>query len=282
MILYIQLEQKNNTLSLSRDKLYQIIFEADTRPGRYFDIALLVLIIASVIVVILDSVASLREAFGDLFNALEWIFTIAFTVEYLLRLYIVKSPLRYARSFFGIIDLLSILPTYISFFIAGSHYLLVIRALRLLRIFRILKLAKFTREGRFIMVSLQKSLYKITIFLAFVLTLVVILGAAMYMIEAEDNPMFADIPTSIYWAIVTLTTVGYGDITPATAIGKFFAAMIMLMGYAIIAVPTGIVTSELTRAQLESDTRVCQSCGHAEHEERAAFCSRCGHKLNRK
>lgn len=268
--------------NLDKERLYHIIFEADTPEGKRFDVILLGMIISSVVIVMLDSVPALQEKYGAIFFALEWVFTIVFTIEYFLRLYIVKSPVQYARSFFGVIDLLSILPTYISFFIAGSQYLLVIRALRLLRVFRILKLVNFTREGIFILTSLRKSLYKITIFLSFVITLVVILGSAMYVIEAGANPAFSDIPTSIYWAIVTLTTVGYGDITPITAFGKFFAAMIMLLGYSIIAVPTGIVASDLTRAQLESDTRVCRACGHDEHEEKSNYCSRCGERMPRR
>jgi len=265
---------------IDRDRLHEIIFEADTREGKLFDILLLWIIIASVVTVIVDSVESIHERYQNVLYFLEWIFTIIFTIEYVLRLYVVKHPIKYAKSFFGIIDLLSILPTYISLFIAGSQYLLVIRALRLLRVFRILKLVKFTREGMHILLALRKSLYKIVIFLAFVLTLVTILGSTMYMIEGSSNGMFSDIPTSIYWAIVTLTTVGYGDITPVTAAGQFLAAIIMLMGYAIIAVPTGIVSAELSKSATSENTHTCRQCGHAFHEDDAKFCKECGEELH--
>ena len=265
----------------NRNKLHQIIFEADTKAGKVFDVVLLFFILGSVATVIIDSVAEIRTQYYAVLITLEWIFTIAFTLEYLLRLWVVKKPLVYARSFFGIIDLLSILPTYISMLIAGSHYLLVISALRLLRVFRILKLVKFSSEGMLLLLALRKSLYKITIFLAFVLTLVIILGSMMYMIEGASNDMFTSIPKSIYWAIVTLTTVGYGDITPQTGPGQFLAAIIMLLGYAIIAVPTGIVAADLTKNPiLRTNTQSCQNCGFESHADDAHFCKMCGENLS--
>ena len=266
-------------MSSLRKRVHEVIFEADTKAGKLFDVVLLVVIIASVIVVMLDSIAEIHQRYFDLLYALEWIFTIIFTVEYILRLWSVKQPWRYARSFFGIIDLLSILPTYISILVAGSQYLLVIRALRLLRVFRILKLVKFTREGMQILVSVRRSIYKISVFLAFVLTLVTILGSMMYMIEGSSNERFTSIPTSIYWAIVTLTTVGYGDITPATAVGQFLAAVIMLLGYALIAVPTGIVGAEIAVSQRSLNTHNCRNCALEFHEDDASFCKRCGENL---
>ncbi len=247
--------------------------------GKLFDVILLWFIIASVVTVIIDSVEPIHNRHQNLLYVLEWIFTIVFTIEYAMRLWVVKKPLKYATSFFGIIDLLSILPTYISIFVAGTQYLLVIRALRLLRVFRILKLVKFTREGMHILLALRKSLYRIGIFLAFVLTLVTILGSTMYVIEGSVNSKFADIPTSIYWAIVTLTTVGYGDITPVTSAGQFLAAVIMLLGYSIIAVPTGIVSAELTRSAISTNTHNCRTCGHSFHEDNARHCLVCGASL---
>ncbi len=272
-------ERYGNRLVMMKEKLHEIIFEADTRAGKIFDIALLWFILASVATVMVESITEFHERNFDLLYTLEWIFTIVFTIEYVLRLWVVKQPIRYAKSFFGIIDLLSILPTYISIFIVGSQYLLVIRALRLLRVFRILKLVKFTREGIHILWALRRSLYKISIFLAFVLTLVTILGSMMYMIEGATNEKFSDIPTSIYWAIVTLTTVGYGDITPNTSIGKFLAAIIMLLGYALIAVPTGIVGAEIAISTKSKNTHSCRNCGHEHHEDDAQHCKKCGESL---
>jgi voltage-gated potassium channel len=262
-----------------KDKLHQIIFEADTKSGKLFDIVLLWLIIASVATVLIDSVSEIHARYYTLLIILEWIFTIAFTIEYVLRLWVVNKPMVYAKSFFGIIDLLSILPTYASLFIGGSHYLVVIRALRLLRVFRILKLVKFSREGMQLLASLRRSMPKIIIFLAFVLTLVTILGSMMYMIEGASNQMFTSIPKSIYWAIVTLTTVGYGDITPQTGLGQLLAAIIMLLGYAIIAVPTGIVSADIIKSAASSNTQSCQHCGHEHHEDDAIYCKKCGGHL---
>ncbi|RMF00938.1 MAG: ion transporter [Bacteroidetes bacterium] len=266
-----------------RERIHEIIFEADTPLGRTFDVVLLVLISVSVLVVVLESVAPLQAKYPTLFTTLEWIFTIIFTIEYGLRLYSVYQPWKYATSFFGIIDLLAILPTYLSFFIVGSQAFLVIRALRLMRIFRILKLGHFLTEGRFIMAALRASLTKITVFLFFISILVTILGAIMYFIEGGSNEGFNSIPRAIYWAIVTLTTVGYGDITPATAVGQFLSAIVMLLGYAIIAVPTGIVTGEIVkrvRNRQANNTQVCRFCAREGHDDDAVFCKYCGNILN--
>ncbi len=261
-----------------RVRLHEIIFEADTPAGRLFDLVLIVSIVLSVLAVMLDSITSVREAYGPWLLTVEWFFTILFTIEYLLRLICIGSPLRYATSFFGIIDLLSILPTYLSVLLPGSRYLLVVRVLRVLRIFRILKLAPYISEADVLVRSLKASHRKITIFLYTVLTLVVIIGSAMYLIEGEEYG-FTSIPTSIYWAIVTLTTVGYGDISPGTTLGQFLASIVMILGYSIIAVPTGIVTAEMTRIKTEVSTQACLECAADGHDPDALFCKYCGTKL---
>lgn len=261
-----------------RRRLHEIIFEADTRAGRTFDLVLLWLIIASVIVVILESIPSLGKEYGEAFYYIEWIFTILFTIEYILRLVSVRNPLRYAFSFFGVIDLLAIIPGYLSLFVPGTHYLLTIRILRLLRIFRILKLTEYITEARVITTALRASSRKISVFLLAVLTIVTVVGSLIYVIEGEENG-FTDIPTSIYWAIVTLTTVGYGDLSPKTALGKTLASVVMILGYAIIAVPTGIVTAELTRPNKKYSTQVCPECHLQDHDADAAFCKHCGARL---
>jgi voltage-gated potassium channel len=259
-----------------RRRLHEIIFESDTRAGWTFDIALIVLILASVIVVMLESVTAIRRDHGALLRGLEWMFTVLFSVEYALRLYSVRRPLRYALSPLGIIDLIAILPSYISLLIPGAQTLLVVRVLRLLRIFRIFKLAEYLAESSVLVSALRASRRKITVFLLAVLTIVVIVGALMYVVEGEAHG-FSSIPVSVYWAVVTLTTVGYGDLSPATPLGRALAVVVMLMGYAIIAVPTGIVTMELTRARdLPVSTQACPSCGIGGHEYGAKFCRRCG------
>lgn len=227
-----------------QSRLHEVIYESNTRAGKVFDISLLVFIITSIIVVMLDSIASVHQEYGDVFYVLEWFFTIIFTIEYILRLICLKKPLLYITSFLGIVDLLAILPSYFSIFFIGAHSLLVFRALRLLRIFRIFKLTHFLTEMKFLGTALKGSLKKISIFMLVVLVLVIILGSIMYMIEGPENG-FDSIPESIYWAIVTITTVGYGDISPVTPFGKFVASFIMFMGYGIIAVPTGILTTEM-------------------------------------
>ena len=263
-----------------RARLHEIIFEADTPEGRLFDLLLLVAIVTSVVVVLLESVASVRARVGPTLRAMEWGFTVLFTVEYLLRLFTVGRPLRYARSTFGVIDLLAILPTYLSLLLPGAQSLLVIRLLRLLRVFRVLKLAEYLRESRVLVQAMRASRRKIAVFLLTVVTIVVIVGALMYLIEGERNG-FTSIPLSIYWAVVTLTTVGYGDLTPATTLGRILSILLMLTGYGIIAVPTGIVTHELTRAASASpvSAQACPSCGLGAHEHDAVYCRRCGTKL---
>jgi voltage-gated potassium channel len=260
-------------------KLHEIIFEADTRPGRIFDIFLIIIILLSVLAVMLDSVRSIQSHLGHFLTTLEWLFTILFTIEYILRLISVGRPLRYAVSFFGIIDLLAIIPTYLSLIIPGSQYLLVLRILRVLRIFRVLKLVKYTRQAQILKTALKASRRKITVFLFTVLILVVIFGSLIYMIEGEENG-FTSIPYSIYWAIVTLTTVGYGDISPQTGLGQALASLIMILGYGIIAVPTGIVSVELSQAQAQiTNTQSCPHCSAEGHADDAIYCKYCGEKL---
>ncbi len=261
-----------------RRRLHEIIFEAETVGGKTFDVLLIWTIIISVVVVILESVKSIRADYGNLLLGAEWGLTIVFTIEYVLRLSSVRRPLRYATSFFGVIDFLAIVPTYISLFIPGVQYLLAIRILRLLRIFRILKLAEYVSEAEVITSALKASAKKISVFLLAVLALVTIIGSMMYVIEGEENG-FNNIPTSIYWAIVTLTTVGYGDLSPQTSIGKAFASLVMIMGYGIIAVPTGIVTVELSRSVRAISTQVCHECHTQDHDADAIFCKYCAGKL---
>ncbi len=268
-----------------REKLFIIIFESDTPAGKLFDLALIVTIALSVLVVMLDSVKAIREVYSEWLRIAEWFFTLLFTVEYALRLYCVDRPGRYARSFFGLIDLLAILPTYFSFIMPETIYMMVIRVLRILRVFRILKLGAYLGEADILMKSLAASRKKIEVFLFAVLMLVIIFGSLMYLVEGEENG-FTSIPRSVYWAIVTLTTVGYGDIAPKTAIGQAIAALIMICGYGIIAVPTGIVSAEMFRAGREekpmrnSIRAGCTACGLEFHEEDARFCRRCGAKLD--
>lgn len=273
-------EKENIEFNPLKEKLHEIIFEADTKQGKFFDILLIVLILASVITVMLESVESINSKYNHIFDILEWIFTIFFTIEYILRLYIVYRPMKYALSFFGIVDLLAILPSYLSFFLVGSESLLVIRALRLLRVFRIFRLANFTREGQIILIAMRKSYRKIFVFLIFVLLLVTIFGSIMYLIEGNSNTGFDSIPRSVYWAIVTLTTVGYGDISPITPIGQFLAAIVMMLGYAVIAVPTGIVSAELTYLAKDYNTQVCRYCSAEGHHDDSKFCYICGEELN--
>lgn len=269
----------------TRDNIHEIIFEADTPAGKGFDIALLVLILGSIVVVLLDSVPRIHDNYGDILYTLEWVFTILFTVEYVLRIYSVFKPYKYITSFFGIIDLISILPTYLSLFIVGSQSLIVIRALRLMRIFRIFKLANHTSQGMELVRAMNRSKNKITVFILFMLVIVTIIGSVMYLVESEINSGFDSIPRSIYWTIVTLTTVGYGDITPQTELGQFLSAFIMLLGYSIIAVPTGIVSSELIKGAREkssdahSTTITCRYCAAEGHDSDAVFCKYCGEKL---
>ncbi len=281
-----------------RERLGDIIFETDTPAARGFDVALLWAIVLSVALVLIESVTEVRTRYGGTLRTLEWGFTVLFTVEYVARIYSARRPLRYVRSFFGVIDALAILPTYLSVVLVGSQYLLVIRALRLLRVFRVLKAARYLGQAGVLVRALRASREKITVFLVTVLTMVLIIGSAMYLIEGPSNG-FDSIPVAIYWSIVTLTTVGYGDIAPGTPVGKTLAAAVMILGYAIIAVPTGIVTSELTRASvfgsrpapmadpeptpgadaIGSGSRSCDTCGASGHAADASFCRRCGTPL---
>jgi voltage-gated potassium channel len=262
-----------------KDRLYEIIFEADTPAGKLFDLVLLFVILISVILVMLESVPSVAATYLNILRPLEWIITGIFTLEYILRVGIVKKPLRYIFSFYGIIDFLSVIPTYLSLFIVGSHSLIVIRLLRLLRIFRILKLTRYSNAGRTLGRAMWASREKIGVFIFFVIILVVIIGTIMYLVEGESHG-FTSIPRSIYWAIVTLTTVGYGDISPETSLGQFLASIVMIMGYAIIAVPTGIVTSELIKPTSKHNTQVCNHCMCESHDDDAVFCKKCGSRLN--
>ncbi len=264
-----------------KEHLHEIIFEADTPMGKLFDEILIAAIIASVLVVMLESVVHYETIFGELFYILEWIFTIIFTIEYVFRLYVVYRPIKYATSFFGIIDLLSILPTYVSIFITGAQSLLVIRILRLLRIFRIFKLAHYLDGSQIIINALKSSRAKITVFLSFILVMVTIIGAIMYLVEGgQENSDFTSIPRSIYWAIVTLTTVGYGDITPVTEFGQFLSAIVMILGYSVIAVPTGIVSAEMARPLKKTNTQCCRFCGKEGHDDDALHCKYCGELIN--
>jgi voltage-gated potassium channel len=262
-----------------RSRLHEVIFEADTPAGKAFDVALLVSIVLSVLAVVAESVSGIRTRHGALLRTLEWIFTFAFTVEYALRLLCVGRPLRYARSFFGIVDLLAILPGYLSLVVSGTQSLLVIRTLRLLRAFRVLKLAHFVAESQELVRALRASARKIIVFLGGVVSLVVIIGASMYLIEGEANG-FTSIPQSMYWAVVTMTTVGYGDIAPQTLPGKLLASLVMILGYGIIAVPTGIVSVELAGTRrLPVGTQACPQCGSEGHDVDARHCKFCGAAL---
>ena len=263
-----------------RARLHEIVFESETRAGRLFDLALIWLILLSVATVILESVRSVRVQYGDPLYTLEWVFTLLFTIEYVLRLLSVRRPLRYATSFFGIVDLLAIIPTYLSIFLPGSQYLLVIRILRLLRVFRLLKLSEYVTEADTLRRALHASRRKISVFLSVVVLLVVVIGALMYVVEGEAHG-FTSIPVSIYWAIVTLTTVGYGDLSPRTPLGQILASIVMVIGYGIIAVPTGIVSVELAHAarQERMTNQLCPACGAEGHDPDAVYCKYCGASL---
>lgn len=263
-----------------RARLHEIIFESDTRAGRIFDLTLIWLIVLSVATVVLESVGDVRARYGPLLYTLEWGFTLLFTIEYALRLFSVRHPWRYATSFFGVVDLLAIVPTYLSVFVPGSQYLLVIRILRLLRVFRLLKLSEYVVEADTLRLALRASRRKISVFTSAVMLFVVIIGALMYVIEGEANG-FTSIPISIYWAIVTMTTVGYGDLSPRTSFGQIVASVVMVIGYGIIAVPTGIVSVELAHAVREKRVtgQACPSCSAAGHDPDAIHCKYCGAML---
>jgi len=268
-----------NTPATLREKLFNVIFGTDTPAGQRFDIYLITAILLSVLAVMLDSVEELSQRYHTFFFVAEWIFTILFTVEYLLRLYCSPNPWRYARSFYGIVDLLAILPTYLALFLPQTTYLMTIRLLRVLRIFRVLRLSKYLGEANMLITALQQSRRKVLLFLSTVLVITTVFGALMYIVEGPQNG-FTSIPKSIYWAIVTTTTVGYGDIAPHTAIGQMIAALVMITGYAIIAIPTGIFTAELFHEfRREYSLRSCPNCEKQGHERSALFCKWCGSEL---
>ncbi len=263
-----------------RNRIHIIIEGTDTRSGKFFDIVLLIAILTSVAIVMLDSVLYMRLQYGTIFFYAEWVFTILFTIEYLLRLFSAPNRLRYVFSFFGVVDLLSILPSYLSLVFGGVQYLIVIRILRILRVFRVLKLKAYMQQAGFLASALKTSQQKITVFFLSLVLLVTIFGSIVYVVEGPENG-FTSIPLSIYWAVVTMTTVGYGDISPKTPLGQAIATLVMITGYSIIAVPTGIFTSELARnmrPQLNPIT--CPNCGKFGHAIGSVFCDRCGHALH--
>lgn len=262
-------------------KLHTVIFEADTRAGKLFDVILLWAILISVLLVMAESVKEIGVPYEKELDIAEWVFTILFTIEYILRIICVGRPLKYVFSFYGIIDFLSIAPTYLALFFFDTRSLRVIRSLRLLRVFRVLKLGRFVKESDLIVSALKNSRYRITVFLFGVLAVTTIMGSIMYLVESPDSG-FTSIPRSIYWAIVTLTTVGFGDIAPQTELGQFIASIVMVLGYAIIAIPTGIITGEVMKSAKEettSNTKCCQNCNYDNHDDDALFCKKCGTKL---
>ena len=267
------------SLSPWQHSLHEVIFEADTRAGKAFDVALLVAIVVSVLTVMLESVADIRVDWRRHLVAAEWLFTILFTIEYVLRLVCVGRPWRYALSFFGIVDFLAIVPTYLSIFFAGSQSLIVIRSLRLLRVFRVFKLARYSTEARHLMIALRATQAKTAVFLVVLLSIILIMGSAMYLVEGPENG-FTSIPKGVYWAIVTMTTVGYGDVTPQTFFGQTLAAVAMILGYSIIIVPTGIFSVEfITARKYGVSTQACPSCSREGHDIDAVHCKYCGVKL---
>lgn len=273
-------KQLDKVISSSRREwLHTVIFKTDTKVGRLFDRVLLVIIFLSVADVILESVVELHTTYWWIFTVLEWVFTIVFMVEYLLRLYASKAPIKYATSFFGIVDLLAILPAFISFIFGGAQNLIIIRALRLIRIFRIFKMRHFVKEGEVILSALKASRSKIYVFVSFVIIMALIIGTLLYIVEGEKNPQLNNIPKGIYWAIVTLTTVGYGDVVPITALGQFLSTIVMILGYGVIAVPTGIVTAEISGRIFNHTSFMiqnCSSCGEDQHHPKAKVCHQCG------
>ncbi|MBW2477431.1 MAG: ion transporter [Deltaproteobacteria bacterium] len=263
-----------------RARTHEIIFEADTATGKLFDVVLIGMIIASIIVVMLDSVAEIHDQYGSILYFFEWLFTLLFTIEYALRIACLRRPAKYIKSFYGIVDLIAILPTYLSLLLPGSQYLMVVRTFRLLRVFRILKLAQYLNEAEFLLKAIRTSSRKIAVFLFVVLTMVLVFGSLLYMIEGDQNG-FTSIGISCYWAITTLTTVGYGDLSPQTPLGRAVASVIMIMGYGVIAVPTGIVTAELVAPITgKVSTQACPDCGSGKHSYDAVYCKFCGASLH--
>lgn len=275
--IFLDTQEKNNTSI--KHRIHEIIYEADTNAGKLFDVILLIAILASILFVMLESVQSINDEYGELLNIGEWIITGLFSIEYILRIISIKKPWKYIFSFYGVIDFLSTIPKYLSLILVGSHNLAALRALRLLRVFRILKVTRYIGESNRLLIALKSSRAKIAVFLLFVLILCIILGTIMYMIEGAENG-FTSIPRSVYWAIVTLTTVGYGDIAPGTPLGQLIASAIMILGYAIIAIPTGIVGSEMMKNNIQTNTQACQNCLRDKHRDDADFCYHCGDKLN--
>ena len=282
-------EADNNVTPFSpwRARLHEIIFEADDRAGKVFDTVLILAILISVVVIILDSVQSIRENYHGLFIGLEWFFTILFTIEYVLRLISVKKPLRYVFSFYGIVDLLAVLPSYVGLFVPGAQNLMVIRMLRLLRIFRVFKLVRFLGEADALKHAFYSSRHKIGVFMTTILIIITIMAAIMHVVETRaGNEDFSSMPASMYWAVVTMTTVGYGDITPITVMGKFLSAVMMLIGYSMIIVPAGILSGEIAaeaqRHARRSTTQHCPSCSRDGHEYDATYCKFCGERLDPK
>ena len=274
---------KSNQSKSWREKVHEIIYEADTPAGKLFDVLLLIVILVSIVLVMLESVESIEAEYAAFLNISEWVITILFSLEYILRIITVKKPKVYIFSFYGIIDLLSTIPKYLSLFFVDTHSLIALRALRLMRVFRILKLTRFIGESANLGKALKRSRTKIAVFVSFVIVLCVILGTVMYLVESEQDSGFSSIPRSVYWAVVTLTTVGYGDIAPITALGQFIASLIMILGYGIIAVPTGIVTSEMTKTEeklIPHNTQACSNCNETYHQDDAEYCHKCGYKIH--
>ena len=263
-------------------KWRNIIFKTESPEGKVFDTILIWIIVLSTLIVILETVTEFQRTFWWIFFILEWVFTIIFTVEYAARLYLAKKPLKYATSFYGMVDLLALIPTYISVFFLGAQHLLVVRALRLLRVFRIFKMGHFVSEGGIVVNALKASRTKIYVFISFVILMAIVIGSVMYMVEGQTNPKFSNIPKGIYWAIVTMTTVGYGDITPTSPLGQFLATLVMIMGYGVIAVPTGIVTAEISSRVMRINkmkSTICDQCGQSEHFFTATYCHNCGESI---
>ena len=263
-----------------KNELYDIIFESDTPLGKTFDVTLMIMIVLSILITMFDSLLTAQLGVYIMVG-LEYLFTAFFTIEYLARLYCSPNKKAYATSFFGIIDLISILPMYLGFFFHSVRFMIVLRSIRLIRVFRIFKLFSFLNEGYLLLESIRASLKKILVFFLFVVIMVICLGTVMFMVEGgQPGTPFTDIPTSIYWAVVTMTTVGYGDITPVTPFGRFFSSVVMLLGYTIIAVPTGIVSASMVKASQEAAKRVCPNCGRAGHDDNATHCKYCGGELD--
>lgn len=277
-------KQLDKVISSSRREwLHMVIFKTDTKVGRLFDRILIVIILLSVVDVILESVVEFQTTYWWVFNILEWVFTVIFVIEYILRLYASKEPVKYATSFFGVVDFLAILPAFVSFIFGGAQNLIIIRALRLIRIFRIFKMRHFVKEGEVILSALRASRSKIYVFVSFVIIMALIIGTLLYIVEGETNPQLSNIPKGIYWAIVTLTTVGYGDVVPVTAFGQFLSTIVMILGYGVIAVPTGIVTAEISGRIFNHTSfmvKNCPSCGEDQHHPNAKVCHQCGTSVN--